>query len=322
MKKVLPILLIIFSLFIMGLIAFVSINSEPVGNQKTDTVGFNVNKGEGISSLSQRLESAGIIRNKYVFIFYARQSGLASKLKAGRFNIKTNVNVQKIIEQLSQGGILDYWVKIIDGSRIEEVASAIPTDAAFTPKDFEIKAKDKLGTLYPDSYLIPNDYSVDQVIELIEKNFDKKFNQAKADATNLTMTDENIIIFASLLEREGRSLESKRNIAGILLNRLKIGMALQVDASVQYARDSKIPQPKTFWEPATKADLSIVSPYNTYKNIGLTPTPICNPGYNSLFAALHPIESDNIFYITGNDNKMHYAKTLEQHNQNVKKYLQ
>lgn len=321
MKKVLPIFLIFIALVMMGGIAFVSINSEPVANQKTDTVGFIVNKGEGISSLSQRLEKAGIIRNKYVFMFYARQSDLASKLKAGKFNLKTNVNVQKLIQQLVQGGTLDYWIKIIDGSRIEEISAAIPADASFTPKEFEIKAKEKFGTLYPDSYLIPNNYSVDQVIELIEKNFDKKFNEAKADATNLTMTDQEIIIFASLLEREGRSLDSKRNIAGILLNRLKLDMPLQVDASVQFARDSKVPHPKTYWQPALKADLSIVSPFNTYKNTGLTPGPICNPGYNSLYAAFHPIESDNIFYITGNDNKMHYAQTLDQHNANVAKYL-
>lgn len=305
----------------MGGIAFVSINSEPVANQKSATASFIVNKGEGITSLSQRLETAKIIRNKYVFMFYARQLGLASKLKAGKFNLDTNANVQKVIQQLSEGGTLDYWVKIIDGSRIEEVAAAIPSDARFNSKEFEMKAKDKLGTLYPDSYLIPNNYSADQVITLIEKNFDKKFGEAKANATNLTMTDQQIIIFASLLEREGRSLGSKQNISGILLNRLKLGMALQVDASVQYARDSKIPRPKTYWEPATKADLSIVSPYNTYKNVGLTPTPICNPGYNSLYAVLHPIDSDNLFYITGNDNLMHYAVTLDEHNANVAKYL-
>ena len=321
MKKILPILLIFVALLIMAGIAFISINSQPAPNQKSSTVSFIVKKGEGISSLSQRLESTGIIRNKYVFIFYARQLGLANKLKAGKFDLKTDVNVQQLIEQLVKGGTLDYWVKIIDGSRLEEVSVVIPSDASFTPKEFEVKAKEKLGTLYPDSYLIPNNYSADQVIELIEKNFDKKFNEAKVGATNLTMTDQEIIILASLLEREGRSLESKRNIAGILLNRLKLGMPLQVDASVQYARDSKIPRPKTYWEPALKADLSINSPYNTYKNVGLTPTPICNPGYNSLYATLHPIESDNIFYITGNDNKMHYAKTLDEHNTNVAKYL-
>lgn len=321
MKKILPILLIFFALVIMAGLAFVSINSVAPPNQKSSTISFIVNKGEGISSLSQRLESAGIIRNKYVFILHARQLGLSSKLKAGKFDLKTNVNVQQLIEQLAKGGTLDYWIKIIDGSRIEEVAATIPSDAAFTPKEFEVKAKDKLGTLYPDSYLIPNTYSVDQVIALIETNFDKKFGEAKADATNLTMTDQEIVIFASLLEREGRSLESKRNIAGILLNRLEVDMPLQVDAAVQYARDSKIPRPKTYWKPALKADLSITSPYNTYKNTGLTPTPICNPGYNSLYAALHPIASDNIFYITGNDNKMHYAKTLDAHNANIDRYL-
>ena len=97
-------------------------------------------------------------------------------------------------------------------------------------------------------------------------------------------------------------------------------MPLQVDASVQYARDSKI-IPTEYWKPLVKTSLSIISPFNTYKNRGLPPKPICNPSYNALYAAFHPIESNYLYYITGNDNQMHYATNLDQHNANIAKYL-
>jgi UPF0755 protein len=99
-------------------------------------------------------------------------------------------------------------------------------------------------------------------------------------------------------------------------------MALQIDATVLYVRDSQTRNITNYWKlPITKSDISLVSPYNTYKNANLPPSPICNPGYNSLYAAFHPIESDYIYYITGNDNQMHYAKTLDEHNTNIAKYL-
>jgi UPF0755 protein len=136
------------------------------------------------------------------------------------------------------------------------------------------------------------------------------------------MSDNQIVILASLLEREGKSLESKQIIAGILLNRTEVGMPLQLCASVQYARDSKA-STKDYWTPLISEQIdATVSPFNTYQNKGFPPRPISNPGYNSLYAAFHPKENDYIFYITGNDGEFYYAKTLEQHNQNIAKYLQ
>jgi UPF0755 protein len=97
-------------------------------------------------------------------------------------------------------------------------------------------------------------------------------------------------------------------------------MPIQSDVTVQYARDSKR-KPVKYWEDLAAADISIISPFNTYKNRGLPPSPICNPGYDSIYAAFHPTESDYIYYLTGNDNQMHYATTLEEHNTNIAKYL-
>jgi len=99
-------------------------------------------------------------------------------------------------------------------------------------------------------------------------------------------------------------------------------MALQVDATVQYARDSRLPHPQVYWKPITKADLKTVSLYNTYLHPGLPPGPICNPGFNSLYAAFHPTVLDYLYYITDESGNIHLAKTLNEHNANVTKYLQ
>lgn len=296
--------------FILGLFFYIRKNLKPISsNANLQT--FVINKGDGLISIGKRLEKNGYIRNKYLFVIYAYFLGLDKKIQSGGFRLSSSLSTPEIIVKLSKGGSQDYWFKIIEGSRVEEIAN----------KEFVLKAKNKEGYLFPDSYLIPQDYTVDQILEVIDKNFSKKISEAKINSTSTNLTESQIIILASILEREGRSLESKQAIAGVLLNRLAIRMPLQVDASVQYARDSKLPKPNEYWQPLSKADLSINSPFNTYKNPGLPPTPICNPGYNSIFAAFHPMESDFLYYITGNDNKMHYAKILEEHNENIAKYL-
>jgi UPF0755 protein len=272
---------------------------------------FMVNTGNSLVNISQKLKSNSLIRSRSSFLFYAYTLGLNKKIQVGTFRLSPSLSTKEIVTKLSKGGVSDYWLKIIEGNRLEEIASLFPQGLPSNAKE---------GYLFPDSYLIPLYFNSNQTLEVIQSNFDKKFAEAKKGATNKKLTDQEIVIFASILEREARTLKSKQEVAGVLLNRLQIGMALQVDASVQYARDTKI-KPKEYWQPIIKSDLSIISPFNTYKNRGLPPKPICNPGYNSLYAAFHPVESNYLYYLTGNDNQMHYATTLDEHNSNIAKYL-
>lgn len=322
MKRFVVSFLVLTTIFITGLFAFYSINSQPLSSNSTPKY-FVVNQGDGLSTIAARLEANGFIKNRYLFMLSVYRLGLNSKLQAGAFKISASLTPSEIAQKLSTGGSHDYWFKIAEGSRIEEIANSLPVDMDITSRQFIDATKTLEGSLFPDSYLIPQGYSLDQILSIVQKNFDQKLAIASANPTNTSMTPAQIITFASLLEREGRSLQSKQQIAGVLLNRLNIGMALQVDASVQYAKDSSTlnRSDKQYWRPVTKSDISIVSPYNTYQNPGLTPSPICNPGSNALYAAYHPIKSDYLFYITGNDNLMHFAKTLEEHNQNIAKYL-
>jgi UPF0755 protein len=240
-----------------------------------------------------------------IMVYHA---GLDGKLQAGLFKLAPSLTTPEIIAKLSKGGSQDYWFKVIEGQRTAELS--IKFDSALE------------GYIFPDSYLIPQDYQAPQIYtDIIKKNFDQKFAGAKTGATNTQLTDDQIVILASILEREARTLPSKQMVAGILLNRLKIGMALQLDTTVEYARDSQLPHPATYWQPATSTDTHIISLYNTYLHPGLPPGPICNPGADSLYAAFHPTSSDYLYYLTGNDNQMHYALTLKDHNSNIAKYL-
>jgi len=310
MKKIFFVLFLILAVGIIGFSIFIKSNLSAFSSDTKNKI-FVINTGDGIVDISKSLEKNKLIKNKIAFMTYVFITGQNKKIQSGTFRLSPSLSVPEIIKKLSSGGVSDYWLKIIEGSRLEEIAPLFPQGLPATAKE---------GYLFPDSYLIPLYFTSEQTLEVISQNFTQKFAQAKKDSTS-TLTDEQNLILASLLEREGRSLESKKMIAGILLNRLKIGMALQVDASVQYARDSQNKNIKDYWQPVSKSDLSINSPYNTYKNPSLPPKPICNPGYNSLYAVFHPTTSDYLFYITGNDNQMHYAKTLDQHNSNIAKYL-
>jgi UPF0755 protein len=319
MARIFVIITLSVVFFLSGVFFYLKTNAKPVSADKKTTM-FVVNSGDSLLRISQKLKSSSLIRNQYSFLFYAYSLGLNKKIQSGTFRLSPSLSTEDIITKLSKGGVSDYWLKIIGGTRLEEIALLFPSNTPFTQKDFITQSRLKEGYLFPDSYLIPQYFTINQILEVIQKNFNQKFAEAKEGATNQKLTDQEILIFASILEREARTLKSKQEIAGILLNRLEIGMPLQTDAAVQYARDTKT-NPINYWEHLNSSDLSIVSPFNTYKNKGLPPGPICNPGYNSLYAAFHSIESDYLYYITGNDNQMHYAKTLDEHNSNIAKYL-
>jgi len=318
-KKIFLLFLSLVFLAVLVVFAFLYLNNRPVSSDTSSKV-FTVKSGDGIKQTAQNLEDKKFIRNKYVFLFYSYKLSLNKKIQAGNFKLSSNLTTKELVTKLSKGGVTDYWLKIIDGTRVEELTNSFPTNLSFTGKDFVAKAKSLQGYIYPDSYLVPQYFTIDQILTTIQTNFDQKFAKAKVGATNTKLTDKQIVVLASIIEREARTLKVKQGVAGVLMNRLNINMPFQSDVTVQFARDSKN-NPTDYWKDLDAADISIVSPFNTYKNPGLPPSPLCNPGYDSLYAAFHPTESDYLYYLTGTDNQMHYAITFEQHKSNIKNYL-
>jgi UPF0755 protein len=319
-KKVLVSFLVLFILISIVSFSFLLINNQPVSKEDSNKV-FTVKSGEGIKSIAQNLQDSKLIRNKYVFVYYSYFLGLNKKIQAGNFKISPELSTKEIAIKLTTGGITDYWVKILEGLRVEELTDIFPSDSSIKSTDFIKVTKSKEGYIFPDSYLIPQYFTLNEVLSTIQTNFDKKFAQAKIGATNTQLTDKQILTLASIIEHEARTLKVKQGVAGVLMNRLSINMPLQSDVTVQYARDSKN-KPTKYWEDLAATDIkSTISPYNTYQNPGLPPGPICNPGYDSLYAAFHPTESDYLYYLTGDDGVMYYATTLSEHNINITNHL-
>ena len=161
---------------------------------------------------------------------------------------------------------------------------------------------------------MPKDYTALELFTLMRSTFDAKIAPLDTEIQNHSLSLDEIIILASILEREANSLDSKRIVSGILQTRLDIGMALQVDASMEYV----LQKPLSL---LTAEDLDTDSPYNTYLYPDLPPTPIGNPGLEAIEAVLNPEPSDYLFYITGDDGNFYYARDFEEHKINIARHL-
>jgi UPF0755 protein len=229
------------------------------------------------------------------------------------------MNTYEIARALTKG-TLDVWITIIEGLRKEEIAQIFSRELAIPESEFIKFAKE--GYLFPDTYLIPKEASTDAIISILTKNFNNKYSlELKNQSEQKGLTDNEAITVASIVEREAKFNEDRPLVAGVVLNRLRNGMKLDIDATVQYALGYQS-NLKSWWKKdLTREDLEIDSPYNTYKNPGLPPTAICSPGLAAIRSVIDAPETDYLFYISDKKGKMHFAKTLEEHNENIRRYL-
>lgn len=318
MKK----LIIIFPFLLLALVCFFYwINLQPVGGSQEKM--FVINRGESTQSIAQRLEKQGFIRNQYVFLVFLRLTNQQGKIQAGSFRLSPRYSTDEIVEVL-QSGKVDTWVTFLEGWRKEQFAGEIQENLGLSANDFLALSQVQEGYLFPDSYLFPTDYSVEKTAHKLTTTFDQKWS--KLDLSTTDLSKQEIITLASLVEREANTDSSRKTIAGILIKRWRNNWPLQVDASVQYLKGTNrcsISDLDCNWWPAvTSQDLkNYDSPYNTYKYKGLPPTPICSPSLASIKAVISPQETDYWYYLTGEDGKMYYSVTLEEHNQKVQRHL-
>ena len=255
------------------------------------------------------------------------QLGITTTIQAGDYQIPQNLSSQEI-DKLLTFGALDIWITFPEGQRIEQQAETLVNKLKtadnekyqFDKQDYIKEAEE--GYMFPDTYLISKDASASAIVKKLRGTFEDKVTKSLlGKGLNNGLTENEAIILASLIEREAKTNEERAIIAGILLNRIKDGMALQVDATVQYAKGYDESN-KTWWPGITQEDYtSVKSPYNTYLYTGLPPAPISNPGLDSIRAAAEPISTPYYYYLHDSKGKIHYAKTGEEHQQNIQKYL-
>ncbi|MFZ1721146.1 MAG: endolytic transglycosylase MltG [Microgenomates group bacterium] len=316
--------LILFLLLCVGSIGVIYTGFkllEPVSTDSTP-IAFVIPKGQSVSLIAERLHEQGLITHPLLFRLVVKYQGIESKLQAGSFEISPSQSLLEIATALTQG-TEDIWVTLLEGWRTEEVAEYLSSQELqfFEQDEFLILAQDTPGRLFPDTYLVPREITATQLHNLLVSTFESKvIEDLESEIANNPRDFEDILIMASLVEREARDYEQMRHVAGILWNRIDIGMALQVDATLQYARGFDA-QNDSWWSPPRVSDKTSTSPYNTYQTVGLPPGPISNPGLNAIKATLDPIASNDLFYLHARTGEMYYAESLPEHNANIDRYL-
>lgn len=330
MKKV-TFFLPVFIVFLCGLIIWWNINTKPFStNQSLET--FIIAKGSSASLIGNKLKEEGFIKNSFVFKLYVLFTGKQQKIQAGEYRLSPSWNLLKIVDQFTKGPE-EIWVTIPEGLRKEEIAERVIKSLGKNSQDSEIfrnefinLTKDKEGFLFPDTYLFPQMATASIVVNKLTQTFEKKVDtKLLSEIKKSSYSLEEVITVASLVERETRSDSERLLVAGIIYKRLQANWPLQVDASVQYAvsntKCTRNIEDCDWWPGLTKDDIQINSAFNTYKNTGLPPQPISNPGINSINAAVYPETSSYWFYLHDSKGVIHYAKTIEEHNYNIATYL-
>lgn len=320
MKQKVSVLAIL--LFLISAILFLwwKQSVKPIQPTSSETVDFTIAQGEGVRSVADRLFKSELIRSPVAFFLLARFGGLGDNMQAGDFRLSPSMDLFTLSRTLTHG-TSDIQVTIPEGWRREEIALTLAKTLNIPESEFLKESAE--GYLFPDTYKLPKDASSTGVIGVFSANFQKRVNDeivSKVSAKGLTLNQ--LIIIASLVEREAKLYEDRPLIASVILNRLNIGMKLDIDATVQYALGYQ-PQQKSWWKKdLTLEDLSIDSPYNTYVIPGLPPGPIANPGMASIMAAVDAPATDYLYYISDKTGKSHFAATFEHHQQNIARYLQ
>lgn len=272
-----------------------------------------VPEGASVRATASLLKEAGAIRSPLLFRLIVRGQGV----RAGSYVFTEPKGLLAVASAIARGdsGMAPVRVTFPEGITVREMADVLATQlVSFDRAAFLATTTKYEGYVFPDTYFFSPFATTEQVVTTLRETFNARLIELSDELASSPHTLEEIIIMASLLEKEAKTLEDKRMIAGILWNRLDIGMALQVDAVFGYIKGTETFHPSL-------VDLEIDSPYNTYRNRGLPPTPIANPGIESIRAALTPIESEYLYYLTGRDGVMRYARTFDGHRENRTRYL-
>jgi len=322
-KNLRVILLTAFILLVVLPLAIFYYLIQPVGNSKDELVRFVVPKGQPVVVIAHRLEDENLIRSSMVFRVVVRLNKLDSLIQAGSFDLSSSMSTNEIAKHLTTG-TQDVWITIIEGWRMEEIAESLDSQEldSFNMEEFMSLAQDSEGMLFPDTYLIPREMTTKNIHNLLLNTFERKVTQGLAEEISKSRRNfDDVLIMASLVEREARNYDQMRKVAGILWNRIDLGMPLQVDATLQYvAGYNKFQQ--TWWAPPTAQQKQVDSRFNTYLHSGLPPHSIANPGLDAIKAALSPVQSDYWYYLSDpKTKKTIFSKTLDEHNDNRARYL-
>lgn len=278
--------------------------------------------GTQVRTITEQLKAEGVVQSQQLLYYILVFMHDPADLKASTYVFDAPLDTFAIARRLTEG---DFDTDLLRFTHIEgERASAVAARAAeifpsFDPSTFLENAQPFEGKLFPETYFVPPTYDDVEFLALLLDTYEEKITPLRQQITSSQLSEDEIIILASILEREANSPESMRIVSGILQNRLAIGMALQADATIEYVIETplgKLP-PGQLASELRELD----SPYNTYLYTGLPPTAIGNPGLEAISAVLNPTDTEYFYYVTDDSGVFHYAQTYDQHLQNIETHL-
>jgi len=309
---------------------------RPAGDDDTP-VTFVVEPGETAVDIAERLEEQGLISNAELFRRYVQYHGLDAGIEAGEFTLRQTMTIPQIGEALQQGRRAEHVVTIQEGLRLEQVAAVVANQTDIPQDEFlalvtsgwqyhDGLAFDFLaslpptatleGFLFPETYRLPEEATAVDLLSRMLETFDARVTpEIRAAAADRGLNLYQLVTLASIVEREAVLDEERAVIAGVYHNRLRADWFLGACPTVQYALGTS----ENWWPQFTLDSTSVESPYNTYRHLGLPPTPICSPGLASIRASAHPAETEYYFFLvdcTRDDGSHLFAVTQEEHNAN------
>ena len=323
MKKIIGIVAIACLVLVGGGIAFAfylyQLPQMAPSTGATD-VYVEIPQGSSATTVATILEEQEIIRSADFMLLSMRMFGNDNAIKSGTYFFDSPQSLGEVIERVTTS---DYQlpsrtITLFEGEANFEYAERLGAAFPYVYADeFTREAAGMEGYLFPDTYTIPERATTVEVIEILRDNFDARIEPLEEQIAASPYSLDDIITMASLVETEAgnASYETKQRVAGVLWRRYDIGMLLQADAVFSYIYQEHLP--RVLYE-----HLEVNSPYNLYKYTGLPPGPIGNPGIDSIRATLNPVNPENyLYYLTGNDGKFYYSRTLSGHEQNRRNYL-
>jgi UPF0755 protein len=325
-KAVLLILLSGAALTFLGSWYYFSEISKPL--RFADDV-FIIKRGESLSSIANRLNNQGVIREPYTLKVYARLNKIGTRIKAGEYRFPDGISLVELADRLVTGkGQIGIKITIIEGwtfAQMREAINAAPKLKKYTLQWTDQQIMEEMGLpgthpegqFYPDTYhyrLGDSDISIyKKAFTLMQESLDEAWSRRQPDL-QIKSRDEALIL-ASIIEKETQVREEQPHISGVFDNRLRMGMRLQTDQTVIYGIVEE------YDGDITRKHLKTDTPYNTYTRYGLPPTPICLVGDDSLYAAVHPKKTKSLYFVARGEGRHKFSETLEQHNAAVRKYI-
>ncbi len=305
---------------------------EPVVKGQAEPVSIEIPGGSSTVSVGRILEKQGLIKNALAFRLYVRYVGEDGSILAGEYRLSPGMSVPEILEKLTSGEVVTYSFTIPEGYNVRQITDLL-VEKGYVDRDkfMEVVKREQFdyeflqgipqgerrleGYLFPATYRIMKGTPEQEIVDMMLKRFEQEITPAyREKARVLGLNLHQAVTLASIIERETMKDAERPVVAAVLLNRMRKGMKLETDATVQYALG--VNKERLLYK-----DLKVDSPYNTYKIQGLPPGPIASPGRPSLQAAVNPAPVDYLYYVVSRDGEHVFSKTFEEHSRNKRKYL-